>query len=320
MKTGEGKTLVATLPAALNALTGRGVHVVTVNDYLARRDSEWMGQVHRRLGLSVGCVVTGMNDAERRAAYACDVIYGQNNEFGFDYLRDNMKPSFDDVRAGRARLRDRRRGRFDPDRRGAHPADHLRSGRRRSREVPDDRPADPAPGRRGALQASTRRRAAPRSPRTASVAVERLLGVENLYAPHQMETLHVVQSALRAHALYKRDVDYVVKDGEVIIVDEHTGRLMVGPALERRPAPGGRGQGRRAHPERDPDLRDDHLPELLPHVREAGGHDRHRRHRGQRVRPDLRPRRGRDPDAPADGPPRPATTWSTAASARSGSR
>ena len=142
MRTGEGKTLVATLPVYLNALAGKGVHVVTVNDYLAKRDAEWMGQVYRFLGMTVGVIVHGLDDSERREAYDCDITYGTNNEFGFDYLRDNMK-----LRAGRdgparPQLRDRRRGRHHPDRRGAHPADHLRPDRGPLRVLQADRRAD----------------------------------------------------------------------------------------------------------------------------------------------------------------------------------
>ena len=129
MKTGEGKTLVATLPVYLNALTGKGVHVVTVNDYLAKRDAEWMGRIYRFLGLDVGCIVHGLTDDERRAAYAADVTYGTNNEFGFDYLRDNMK--FSPGRDGPAavQLCHRRRGGLDSHRRSPHAADHFRHGR-----------------------------------------------------------------------------------------------------------------------------------------------------------------------------------------------
>jgi preprotein translocase subunit SecA len=227
MKTGEGKTLVATLPAALNALGGRGVHVVTVNDYLARRDSEWMGQVHRRLGLSVGCVVNGLSDAERRKAYACDVIYGQNNEFGFDYLRDNMKPSFDMFVQGPHAF-------AIVDEVDSILIDEARTPLIISGPVDDDPEKFRAVDRLIPRLEKGQHYSVDEKARSASltddgvVEVEKLLGVENLYAPHHMETLHVVQSALRAHALYKRDVDYVVKDGEVIIVDEHTGRLMVG--------------------------------------------------------------------------------------------
>ena len=125
MKTGEGKTLVATLPVYLNALSGRGVHVVTVNDYLAKRDSEWMGKLYSFLGLTVGVIVHDLDDEERRAAYAADVTYGTNNEFGFDYLRDNMKFDLQRLRAARAQLRHRRRSRFHPDRRSAYSAHHF---------------------------------------------------------------------------------------------------------------------------------------------------------------------------------------------------
>ncbi len=135
MKTGEGKTLVATLPVYLNALTERGVHVVTVNDYLAKRDSEWMGQVYKFLGLTVGVIVHGLDDTQRREAYACDVTYGTNNELGFDYLRDNMKMRKDDMVAARAPFLHRRRSGLDPHRRGAHAAHHLRSARRPRRTL-----------------------------------------------------------------------------------------------------------------------------------------------------------------------------------------
>ena len=141
MKTGEGKTLVATLAVYLNALDGKGVHVVTVNDYLAQRDAEWMGQIYRFLGLTVGCIVHGLNDAERSAAYASDITYGTNNEFGFDYLRDNMKFRLEDMVQRDLQLRHRRRGRHHPDRRGAHAADHLRPDRGFLRALPQRRHA-----------------------------------------------------------------------------------------------------------------------------------------------------------------------------------
>ena len=126
MKTGEGKTLVATLPSYLNALTGKGVHVVTVNDYLAKYHAEWMGRIHHFLGLTTGVILPAMRPDERREAYDCDITYGTNNELGFDYLRDNMAGSHRGVRPARPQLRDRRRGRLDPHRRGPHPADHQR--------------------------------------------------------------------------------------------------------------------------------------------------------------------------------------------------
>ena len=140
MKTGEGKTLVATMPAYLNALAGEGVHVVTVNDYLAKRDSEWMGAIYRLLGLDVGLIQSSMPPSERRPAYAADITYGTNNEFGFDYLRDNMAMRAEEHGPARAQLRHRRRGRLDPHRRGADAADHQRHGRRLGQVVPDVRP------------------------------------------------------------------------------------------------------------------------------------------------------------------------------------
>ena len=144
MKTGEGKTLVATLPAYLNALEGKGVHVVTVNDYLARRDSEWMGKIYRFLGMSVGVIQHDLNDQERQVAYGCDITYGTNNEFGFDYLRDNMKFELSQLRAARAPLRHRRRGRQHPYRRGPHAAHHLGSRRGIDRPVLRGRSDHPA--------------------------------------------------------------------------------------------------------------------------------------------------------------------------------
>ena len=156
MKTGEGKTLTGVLPAYLNAIAGQGVHVVTVNDYLAKRDAEWMGRVHRFLGLEVGVILADMDPATRRKQYAADITYGTNNEFGFDYLRDNMAWSARGLRAARPQLRDRRRGGLDPDRRGAHAADHQRPGRAEPalvHRVRQDRAAAaPRRGRRGRLR------------------------------------------------------------------------------------------------------------------------------------------------------------------------
>ena len=137
MKTGEGKTLVSTLAAYLNALPGKGVHIVTVNDYLARRDSEWMGQVYAKLGMTTGVIVHGMSDDERRKAYACDITYGTNNELGFDYLRDNMKYSLDEMVQFGGRPAEK--AGLHPDRRGAHPADHFRPHRRPDRFLHHDR-------------------------------------------------------------------------------------------------------------------------------------------------------------------------------------
>jgi preprotein translocase subunit SecA len=227
MKTGEGKTLVATLPAVLNALSGRGVHVVTVNDYLARRDSEWMGRIFGFLGLTVGVVVHGVSDQERKLAYRADITYGQNNEFGFDYLRDNMKFNIEDYvqREHNFAIVDE--------------VDSILIDEARTPLIIS-----------GASEESTDTyyvvdRVIPRlkaedhytideKMRTVALTedgvtrVEQLLGVENLYDPRNILLLHHANQGLRAHTLFKRDVDYVVKEGEVIIVDEFTGRLMPG--------------------------------------------------------------------------------------------
>ena len=175
MKTGEGKTLVATLPVYLNALAGEGVHVVTVNDYLAKRDSEWMGQIYRFLGLSVGCIVHGLTDEERRDAYAADVTYGTNNEFGFDYLRDNMKYSLDDDGPARPCLCHRRRSRLHPGRRSAHAADHFRPDRRPDRDVPRGRCADAAACVKGDYELDEKASARSRSPKPATSTWSQLL-------------------------------------------------------------------------------------------------------------------------------------------------
>ncbi len=227
MKTGEGKTLVATLPCALNALAGRGVHVVTVNDYLARRDAEWMGRLHKFLGLSVGVVVHGLTDAERQDNYGRDITYGQNNEFGFDYLRDNMK----------FRLQDYVQ-------RELHYAivdevDSILIDEARTPLIisgPTDEATDKYYQVNQVIPSMIRDQDFTVDEKTRTVVMtdsgiakmEKKLGIGNLYDPDQIETLHHVEQALRAHHLYRNEVDYVVKNGEVIIVDEFTGRLMPG--------------------------------------------------------------------------------------------
>ncbi len=245
MKTGEGKTLVATLPAYLNALAGKGVHVITVNDYLARRDSEWMGQVHRFLGLNVGVIVHGLNDAQRQAAYGCDITYGTNNEFGFDYLRDNMKfaladyvqrdLSFAIVDEVDSILIDEARTPLIISGPSEASSDLYYAV---NRIIPMLKKGETIEHRDGKLGQTVKEytgdftvdeKAKAATLTEAGVArVEKLLGVENLYDPRNIEILHHVNQALKAHALFKRDVDYVVKDGEVCIVDEFTGRLMPG--------------------------------------------------------------------------------------------
>ncbi|MGQ9556716.1 MAG: preprotein translocase subunit SecA [Desulfurispora sp.] len=227
MKTGEGKTLVATLPVYLNALTGRGVHVVTVNDYLARRDSEWMGRIYRFLGLSVGLIVHGLDWHERRQAYASDITYGTNNEFGFDYLRDNMAMHPDQLVQ-----------------RELHYAivdevDSILIDEARTPLIisgPSDKATDLyytfaalVPKLVRDVDYQVDEKAHTVAITEAGVArVEKYLGVDNLYDDSNIELAHHLNQALKAHALMKRDRDYVVKDGQVIIVDEFTGRLMFG--------------------------------------------------------------------------------------------
>ena len=230
MKTGEGKTLVSTLPAYLNGLGGKGVHLVTVNDYLARRDAEWMGQIHRFLGLEVGLIIPGFktSPAEKRQQYAADITYGTNNEMGFDYLRDNMAGQARRQDPARPQLRHRRRGRLDPHRRGPHAADHLRSRRRRRQALLPlrlDRPLAQArrrlrgrggQARRRAARGGHRARSRPRSAsRTSTTRCSRTSSTS-------------CTVALKAKELYKRDKDYIVQGGEVKIVDEFTGRILEG--------------------------------------------------------------------------------------------
>jgi preprotein translocase subunit SecA len=227
MKTGEGKTLVATLPAVLNALTGRGVHIVTVNDYLARRDADWMGRIYRFLGLSVGVIVHGLTDPERKAAYACDITYGQNNEFGFDYLRDNMKFNLEDyvqrehhyaiVDEVDSILIDEARTPLIISGASEESTDTYYIV---DRVIPRLRPEEH-------YTVDEKLRTAVLTEDGVS-RVEQMLGVGNLYDPRNILLVHHVNQALKAHTLFKRDVDYVVKDGQVVIVDEFTGRLMPG--------------------------------------------------------------------------------------------
>jgi preprotein translocase subunit SecA len=227
MKTGEGKTLAATLPVYLNALTGKGVHIVTVNDYLARRDSEWMGVIYRFLGMTVGVIVHGMNDEERRDSYNRDIVYGTNNEFGFDYLRDNMKFSLEDYVQ-----RDLHYAIVDE-------VDSILIDEARTPLIisgPTHENTDRyfkinrvIPGLRKEQDYSIDEKARTVVLTEEGVSrVEKSLHVTNLYDPAQMELLHHVNQALKAHTLFKKDVDYIVTQGQVVIVDEFTGRLMPG--------------------------------------------------------------------------------------------
>ncbi|HEY1265235.1 MAG TPA: preprotein translocase subunit SecA [Terriglobales bacterium] len=241
MKTGEGKTLVATLPVYLNALSGRGAHVVTVNDYLAKRDSEWMGKLYRFLGLSVGVIVHDLDDQERREAYAADVTYGTNNEFGFDYLRDNMKFDLKDcVQRGHnfgivdevdSILIDEARTPLIISGASEESTDKYFKV---NRIIPKLEKGEEIPGPPGEPPTYTGDFVVDEKHRNITVTdegwekVEQLLGIGNIADPENWDLKHHVEVAVKAHALYRRDVEYVVKDGEVIIVDEFTGRMMPG--------------------------------------------------------------------------------------------
>ena len=240
MKTGEGKTLVGTMPVYLNALTGRGVHVVTVNDYLARRDAEWMGRIYKFLGLTVGCIQNSLLDEERKAAYACDVTYGTNNEFGFDYLRDNMKFELENmVQRGHvfaivdevdSILIDEAR---TPLIISGPSEENTDVYYKVNRVIPNLVKGAEEKDKHG-NKSTTGDYLVDEKARTAHLTeegvakAEKFLGIDNMYELQNIDLLHGVEQALRAHALYKRDVDYMLKDGQVLIVDEFTGRVLPG--------------------------------------------------------------------------------------------
>ena len=227
MKTGEGKTLVATLPAYLNALSGKGVHIITVNDYLARRDKEWMGEIFSFLGLSVGNILHGMDDAERKESYNADITYGTNNEFGFDYLRDNMKFDPESIVQGYLNFAI------------VDEVDSILIDESRTPLIisgPAEKSTDlyyqintiiPRLKTEKDFTLDEKARTVILTENGVATA-EKLLKVENIYDPENIELLHHVNQGLKAYNLFKRDVDYIVKDNEVIIVDEFTGRLMPG--------------------------------------------------------------------------------------------
>jgi len=261
MATGEGKTLVATLPAYLNALTGKGVHIVTVNDYLAKRDAQWMGPLYHALGLSVGVIqheasftydpafatpdirMTALRPIDRRAAYQCDITYGTNNEFGFDYLRDNMRFSLDELVQRELHygivdevdsiLIDEARtpliisGPAEESTELYYKIDRIIPRLKRAATIVEGKLSEIEEQREGDYIVDEKSKAVSLTEQGIA-SCERLLSVDNLYDPQHINILHHVQQGLRAHALYRRDVDYVVKDGEVIIVDEFTGRMMPG--------------------------------------------------------------------------------------------
>jgi len=238
MKTGEGKTLVATLPVYLNALLGRGVHVVTVNDYLAKRDAEWMGKLYRFLGLTVGVIVHDLEDEERYKAYRCDVTYGTNSELGFDYLRDNMKfrleecvqpqhyfaivDEVDSILVDEARTPLIISGASEESTDKYYKIDRIIP-----KLIRDTREKDEEGGTPGDFKLDEKHRTCSLTEEGVAKC-EKLLGVENMYDPAHMDLIHHVYQGLKAHTLFQLDKDYVVQDGEVIIVDEFTGRLMPG--------------------------------------------------------------------------------------------
>src|ERR1700686_4937939 len=241
MKTGEGKTLVATLPVYLNALGGRGVHVVTINDYLAKRDSEWMGQLYRFLGLSVGVIVHDLDDQQRREAYAADVTYGTNNEFGFDYLRDNMKFDLKDcVQRGHnyaivdevdSILIDEPRTPLIISGASEESTDKYYKVNRIIPKLEKGEEIEGPPGEPAQLTGDFVVDEKHRNITVTDegwVKVEGLLGIGNIADPENWPLKHHVETAIKAHALYRKDVEYVIKDGEIIIVDEFTGRMMPG--------------------------------------------------------------------------------------------
>ena len=243
MKTGEGKTLVAVLPAYLNALAGNGVHIVTVNDYLARRDSEWMGKVHRFLGLSVGLIVHGLSNEERREAYNCDITYGTNNEMGFDYLRDNMalyKESMvqrghafaivdevDSILIDEARTPLIISGQGDESTDLYRQADDFVSRLKKQVYASVDEKEEEDENIDADYIVDEKAKTATLTARGVAKA-ERAFGLENLADIENATLSHHINQALKAHGIMKRDIDYIVKDGEIIIVDEFTGRLMLG--------------------------------------------------------------------------------------------
>ena len=227
MKTGEGKTLAATLPIYLNSLEGKGSHVVTVNDYLAKRDSQWMGTIYEFLGLTVGRIYHDMPEEERREAYNCDVTYGTNNEFGFDYLRDNMKFSSE-------QFVQRELNFAIVDEVDSILIDEARtpliiSGPAEESTLKYNEACKVIPKLRKEKDFQVDEKAKTAALNDEGIGtVEKILDIENLYDPQNIETLHCIQQALKAHALFKNEVDYVVNDGEVVIIDEFTGRMMPG--------------------------------------------------------------------------------------------
>ena len=307
----DPRELVATLPVYLNALSGRGVHVVTVNDYLAKRDSEWMGKLYSFLGLSVGVIVHDLDDEERRAAYAADVTYGTNNEFGFDYLRDNMKfdlrdcvqrvhnfgivDEVDSILIDEARTPLIISGASEESTDKYYKVNRIIPKLEKGEEI-DTQPGEP--------KIYTKDFVVDEKHRNITVTdegwekVEKLLGIGNVADPENWALKHHVETAVKAHALYKKDVEYVVKDGEVIIVDEFTGRLMPGRRWS---------DGLHQAIEAKENVKIERENQTLATItfqnyfrmyKKLAGHDGHGGNRGAGIRKDLPAGSGRDPDQP----------------------
>ena len=296
MKTGEGKTLVATLPAYLNALTGNGVHIVTVNDYLARRDSEWMGKLYKYMGLKVGLIVHDLENDLRKEAYAADITYGTNNELGFDYLRDNMVvykenkvqrghafaivDEVDSILIDEARTPLIISGKGDKSTDLYEKADAFAKTLKLQRftELDSKEDMEAYYEENGIDYVVDEKQKTATLTQLGVKKAEEHFGLENLTDPENLTISHHINQAIKANGVMKLDVDYVVKDGEVIIVDEFTGRLMYGRRFNEG------------------------LPELLPSVRQAVGHDRYRSDRERGVPGDLQARRCRGSDQQARYP------------------
>ena len=305
MKTGEGKTQVALLPCYLNALTGRGVHVVTVNDYLAKRDSEWMGRVHHFLGLDVGAILTQMDPAERRKAYNADITYGTNNEFGFDYLRDNMALSLEDCV--------QREHHFAiVDEVDSILVDEARTPLIISGPAEDSHDWYPTFAKLVDRLKRDEHYEVDEKKKTVAIlengidVVEDRLGIDNLYESANTPLISYLNNAIKAKELFKLDRDYVNLDGEILIVDEHTGRTLVGRRYNE-------GLHQAIEAKEKVQIREEYqtlatitLQNYFRDVREALRDDRHRDDRGERVPEDLRAGRRADPDPQGHDPGRPA--------------
>jgi len=317
MKTGEGKTLVATLPAYLNALTGEGVHIVTVNDYLAKRDSEWMGKVHRFMGLTVGLIIHDMKKEERQKAYQADITYGTNNEMGFDYLRDNMAlyaneqvqrghafaivDEVDSILIDEARTPLIISGMGEKSTQLYDMAEMFAARLKKFVVVESDDKEEEATDIDADYVVDEKARSVTLTARGVKKA-EEFFHLDNLSDPENSTIAHHINQAIKAHGIMKRDVDYVVKDGEVVIVDEFTGRAHVRPPVLRGSAPGHRGQGAPVRPAREQDACHHHVPKLLPPLPQAVRHDRYGADGGGGIRHHLRAGHHRDPHQPPHRP------------------